>query len=134
MLQLLQAPLIVSLTKRSSLALLEILETIKWIPYASNWFKLNFDNSVTFNSSVVGFVIRDSAGFPIVSGARKLHNSYVPQAECIALKEGLIAAKRRNCNQIEVEGDSSLIINYVKGSCSIPWKLKSLIRDVLALA
>ncbi|KAL6191398.1 hypothetical protein ACLB2K_037789 [Fragaria x ananassa] len=52
----------------------------------------------------------------------------------MALKERLIAAKRRNCNQIEVEGDSSLIINCVKGSCAIPWKLKSLIRDVLALA
>ncbi|KAL6223662.1 hypothetical protein ACLB2K_002521 [Fragaria x ananassa] len=110
------------------------LETIRWIPLTPNWFKLNFDGSVFPTSSAAGFVIRDSAGSLIVSGARRLHNSFVPLAECMALKDELLVAKRRNCNQIEVEGDFSLIINCVKVSCAIPWKFKSLIRDVLALA
>ncbi|KAL6189104.1 hypothetical protein ACLB2K_040494 [Fragaria x ananassa] len=92
------------INKKISSSSLRNLETInKWIPYAPNLYKLNFDSSVTSNLSVASFIIKDFAGFPIVSSAQKLQHSYVLQAECIALKEWLLTAKKRNGNQIEIE-------------------------------
>lgn len=45
----------------------------------------------------------------------------------------LLVAKSRNCHQIELEGDSAFIIKCDKIH-AIFWKLKSLIRNIKALA
>ncbi|KAL6183128.1 hypothetical protein ACLB2K_044539 [Fragaria x ananassa] len=109
-------------------------EIIRWIHYAPNWVKLNFDGSVISTSGAVGFVIRDSFGVPLVAGARRLHISSVPIAECCAVKDGLAAVKRFNFKSIVVEGDSLLMINCVKNACEVPWCLKSHVRDVIHVA
>ena len=46
---------------------------IKWKPPEANEIKLNFDGSVKKNEDVAaGFVIRDTHGSPLISGAKKL--------------------------------------------------------------
>ncbi|KAL6141188.1 hypothetical protein ACLB2K_059478 [Fragaria x ananassa] len=77
------------INKKSCSNCLRSLESVRGIPPAPNWFKLNFDDSVTSNSSAVGFIIRDSCS-PIVSGAQKLHNSSVSLAECFALRADVV--------------------------------------------
>ena len=48
--------------------------------------------------------------------------------------EGLCTAFRHKLTKIQVEGDSKLIINCVRNKCSIPWRLKALIKDIQMLA
>ncbi|XP_062021441.1 uncharacterized protein LOC133738016 [Rosa rugosa] len=76
-------------------------EVIKWHPPPENFVKLNFDGSISSsNQAATGFVIRNHFGDPIVAGSRSIGSSTVPLAECIALKDGLLAAKRFNLDHI----------------------------------
>lgn len=68
-----------------------------------------------------------------VAGARPLSSASAPVAECFALKVGLAAAKRFGYNNFFAEGDSSLIINCIV-PVEVPWRLKSLVREILELS
>lgn len=56
-----------------------------------------------------------------------------PVAECFALKVGLTAAKRFGYSNFFAEGYSSLIINFIV-PVEVPWRLKSLVREILELS
>lgn len=108
---------------------------IKWKPPDQDFFKLNFDGSVITNhSAAIGFIIRDIDGCPIVACAKKATSFHVPTTEAIALREGLCLARQRNFSKIQVEGDSKLIIDCVLNKCSVPWRLKVLVKDIQLLA
>ncbi|KAL6218086.1 hypothetical protein ACLB2K_011303 [Fragaria x ananassa] len=68
-------------------------DVIKWIHHAPDWVRLNFDGSMMNSSDAAGFIIRNFSSDPLVAGARRLHPSSVPVAECHALRDGLLAAK-----------------------------------------
>ncbi|XP_004298011.1 PREDICTED: uncharacterized protein LOC101296373 [Fragaria vesca subsp. vesca] len=106
---------------------------IKWIPPATNWVKLNFDGSVSDASAAAGYILRNSNGNPLVAGARRLYSSNVPVSECLALKDGLLAAKLFNHKILLVEGDS-LVINSLRDPANAPWKIKPILCDILHLA
>ncbi|XP_024190243.1 uncharacterized protein LOC112194231 [Rosa chinensis] len=109
--------------------------TIKWQPPPSGFYKLNFDGSVIGNKSAAsGFVLRDEHGTHIVAGSRNIGISYVPVAEGNALRDGLYHALINNCKKVLVEGDSKLVIDVINKKCSIPWRLRTLARDIVCLA
>ena len=104
-------------------------ECIKWKPPDHDFSKLNFDGSVINNQSdVIGFVIRDEEGCPVIEA------HHVPITEALALREGLCSASRLNLTKVQMEGDSKLIIDCVLNKCSKPWRLKSIIKDIQILA
>jgi ribonuclease HI len=54
--------------------------------------------------------------------------------EALALREGLRSVLRQNLIKVQVDGDSKLIIDCVLNKCSVPWRLKMVIKDIQWLA
>jgi hypothetical protein len=94
---------------------------IKWKPLDSSYTKLNFDGSVSRPSAAIGFIIRDNVGNPLIVGAKKSYSLNVPVTEALALREGLSTALQKGFMKIQVEGDSKLVIDCVRGCIPIPW-------------
>ncbi|KAL6133980.1 hypothetical protein ACLB2K_066213 [Fragaria x ananassa] len=65
---------------------------------------------------------------PLVASARSLGDVYVSVPEFAALKYDIHAARNFNFLKLEVEGDSSLIINCINGKSAPPRHIKSLIK------
>lgn len=109
--------------------------SIKWKPPDTSFAKLNFDGAVSHTTSAaIGFIIRDDMGNPLLVGAKKSHSLSVPVTEALALREGLSTAFQRGIKKIQVEGDSKLVIDCIRGSTFIPWRLKYLVADIKELA
>lgn len=66
----------------------------------------------------------------MVAGARHLGEVSVNVAECLALRDALWMARCRGLQRIMVEGDSKLIIEAVQGTSGVPWRVKSIIKDI----
>lgn len=110
-------------------------DCIKWRPPDQGFTKLNFDGSVVNNqSAAIGFILRDAAGYPVCAGSRNIASLHVPITKALALREGLHSALRQNLVKVQAKGDSKLIIDCVLNKCSIPWRLKMVIRDIQWLA
>ncbi|KAL6220373.1 hypothetical protein ACLB2K_008129 [Fragaria x ananassa] len=108
-------------------------DDIKWHPPPPCFVKINFDGSVVPNrGAATGFIIYDHNDNPLIVGSRNIGNAYVPVVECSALKDGLREACRFNHLKIQIEGDLTLIINCIKGRCTVPWRIKSFIGDIVA--
>ena len=76
--------------------------------------KLNFDGSVLHSKdSAAGFVLRDRNGVPILGSAKKLGLSTVICAEASGLKAGLQAALLHGHKNLEVEGDSKVLVDSI---------------------
>ncbi|RXH95589.1 hypothetical protein DVH24_008089 [Malus domestica] len=54
-------------------------------------------------------------------------------AEDMAIRMGLMHARRAVFSKVLVEGDSKLIINVVLSKCTVYWKLKILFIDITSL-
>ncbi|XP_062014664.1 uncharacterized protein LOC133731265 [Rosa rugosa] len=90
-------------------------QVIRWLPPPAGFAKLNFDGSVVNNKKASsGFVIREHDGS--------------------AVRDGLYHALHLNCRKLYVEGDSKLIIDSINKKCAPPWRLHTLVKDILSLA
>ncbi|KAL6180988.1 hypothetical protein ACLB2K_047646 [Fragaria x ananassa] len=109
---------------------------IKWSLPPSDYVKLNFDGFVFQHNSnaTSGFVLRDDSGCPLIVSTRKIGKTNVPIAEAVALRDGLLFARSLNISRVIIEGDSQFIINRIKGTTSIPWKLNSIVKDIIHIA
>nr|XP_028960713.1 uncharacterized protein LOC114825849 [Malus domestica] len=94
------------------------------------YVKINFDGSVTNQMAAGGFVIRNWKSEPILAGARNMVSVSINVPEALALREALIWATRRGWNYVEVDGDSKLVIDAVRGFCDVPWNLRSIIEAI----
>lgn len=107
---------------------------ISWKPPDTDQVKLNFDGSVKHNDYAAGgFVIRDSHGSPLISGAKNLGLNGVLQAEGLALSAGLHAAILAGLKKIHIEGDSKLLIDCIKGNCTTPWRAQTIVENIRSL-
>ena len=82
----------------------------KWIPPIDGRFKLNFDGSRINNISASGWVIRNSNGTIKIARSRHLGNASTIIAECVALRDDVLAAIYNGFTNLEIEGDSKVII------------------------
>lgn len=85
-------------------------------------------------SAASGFVVRNSTGHSIIAMARNLEFSKILMAEAMALRDGLLAVPSPTQKSLIVEGDSKTLIDALTGKIGIPWKIKFLVFDILALA
>ncbi|XP_056695811.1 uncharacterized protein [Spinacia oleracea] len=103
---------------------------VRWYPPPQGTFKLNFDGSCNSSSAAVGFIIRDNNGTVISIRTYNLGITQAFMAEACALHKGLKEARNLNIKNIYIEGDNLLVINVVKGTWNIPWKLHYIIQDI----
>lgn len=109
-------------------------QRIRCKPPEASDVKLNFDGSVKKNAiAAAGFIIRDTYGAPLISGAKKLGLNGVLQAEGLALFSGLQAAILAGHKRIHIEGDSKLLIDCIKGTCATSWRAKTIVENIVTL-
>ncbi|XP_004305406.1 PREDICTED: putative ribonuclease H protein At1g65750-like [Fragaria vesca subsp. vesca] len=108
--------------------------TIRWLPPHNNFIKINFDGSVQGRSAVGGFVFRNSDGNVILAAAKGLGSTTIPTAEATALRDNLVKARDRGYMNVQVEGDSKLVIDAINGKLSPPWRLQKIVQDIRTIA
>lgn len=98
---------------------------VNWAKPHSNWVKLNFDGACKGNPGQAdyGAVIWDKDG-RILSGTYR-HIGCVTnnKEELRALEVGLLLCKQKGLSNVQIEGDSQIIINGVINSRFLNWKL-----------
>ncbi|XP_057831440.1 uncharacterized protein LOC131042138 [Cryptomeria japonica] len=80
-----------------------------------------------------GGVIRDQLGDMIAAYAGNLSESSVTQAKGMALLWGLKMANDIGIKHLEIEGDSKVIIDSIKGKALARWKVEPILRDIRQL-
>ncbi|XP_057844863.2 uncharacterized protein LOC131054375 [Cryptomeria japonica] len=105
----------------------------RWSTPKLHWFKLDFDGSAQSNCQAGGGVIRDHLGNTVAAYADNLRNNTVTQAEGMALLWGLKMANSIEIKYLEIEGDSQIIVDYVKGNTSAVWRVEPILRDIRCL-
>ncbi|KAL6129142.1 hypothetical protein ACLB2K_072495 [Fragaria x ananassa] len=68
-----------------------------------------------------------------ISAAFNSGTASVPLAEALALRNSLLCSKEKGVLKVEVEDDSKLIIDIVKGVCEPPWRLLKVVQDIKLL-
>lgn len=81
---------------------------IQWIPPIKGRFKLNFVGLRINNISASGWVIRDFSETIKMTGSRHLGNCLNTIAECVALRDGVVAVECNGFLNLKIEGDSKL--------------------------
>ncbi|XP_057821432.1 uncharacterized protein LOC131034088 [Cryptomeria japonica] len=95
-------------------------------PIATQEFPLKRIHRVKQKSQATGGV---SEGITIAAYAGSLKNHTVTQAEGMNLPWGLKFATAIGIRQLEVEGDSKVIVEAVSSRSVAGWKVESILRD-----
>ncbi|XP_062020762.1 uncharacterized protein LOC133737169 [Rosa rugosa] len=110
------------------------LHTIVWQPPPPKAMKINFDGSGQDSSTTEEFVIRNKEGIPLFAAAKGFGKTTVPVAEATALRNSLDWALRLNYLNVQVEGDSKVVIDAVLGRTHPSWRIAKIIQDIRHLA
>ena len=84
---------------------------IRWIPLINGRFKLNLDDSRIKNKSTSRWIIRDSNGTIKMVASKHIGNASIIIAKCTTLRNGMLAVKNNGFLNLEIEGDSKIVIN-----------------------
>ncbi|GLJ32812.1 hypothetical protein SUGI_0660750 [Cryptomeria japonica] len=98
---------------------------VRWDKPHCNWVNLNFDGANRGNPRQAGYgvVIRDEVG-NIVSGTYgHIGQATKNEAELRSLEVSLLLCKHKGLSNVQLEGDSQIIINGVINSRFTNWKL-----------
>ncbi|KAM2075382.1 hypothetical protein ACFX1T_038279 [Malus domestica] len=95
--------------------------------------KLNFDRSVSKDKVVAAFILRNCDAHVVEAGVLNLDRATVTFDEAMGLKEGLKFARSKGFQRVVVERDTKIVIEAVKGSWEVPWKVNTLIEDAWVL-
>lgn len=95
---------------------------VKWEPPPLDYVKVNFDGSVKDNNGASGYVIRNHFGKIVAAGvgATNLGLSSVLLAEATGLRDGVRKAIELGYRKLEVEGDSMVVIQALRGEIEKP--------------
>ncbi|KAL5820959.1 hypothetical protein ACOSQ3_022841 [Xanthoceras sorbifolium] len=107
-----------------------------WLPPPSGCLKLNTDATIRSNSGWIGAgaVIRNEKGWVVAVSSRPIQGFFsVVSGELIALRDGLLLAKRLGLLVQWVEVDSSSVIFLVKGATVDFDENGCVVSDILAL-
>lgn len=96
-------------------------------------YKLNFDGASRGNprEAGLGCCIHDWEGRIVASLDKPLGITSNNLAEVYALIEGLLLCRRLGLDSIEIEGDSTIIVNAVRKGSTPNWFLNSYIHRVM---
>lgn len=93
------------------------------------YIKINFDGSVKRGEATTGYIIRDFRGRMIKAGTTKLGEGSVLLAKAIALRNGVKATFEMGFRRLYIEGDSTCVIQALRGEFVSPWSIDHLICD-----
>ncbi len=102
----------------------------RWKPLPANWVKLNFNGAVRKEESVGGGIVRDCKGRILLAYAGPLGKVSNNVVELMALYWDLKFVLSVGWQDVQVEGDSKVIIEIVKGNMQEGWTIKSIINDI----
>ncbi|KAL6210712.1 hypothetical protein ACLB2K_015944 [Fragaria x ananassa] len=88
---------------------------IRWTPPPPQWVKINFDDSVRSGAAARGFIIRTNSGNHILAAVFNCGRANVPVTEVMALRNSLIQARELGVTNVQVKGDSKLVIDVANG-------------------
>lgn len=106
-------------------------DNIVWRFLEYDWIKVNFDGAAKGNPGKAGGggVIRNAQGFFIASFASPfgIQNNHV--VEALAMLKSLQLAQEFKFKKIWLKGDSSNIIQALKGTSFVSWNITNLIKN-----
>lgn len=102
---------------------------VKWAPPPFDYVKVNCDGSVKDKEGASGYVIRNHYGKIVGAGARYLGHTSILLAEATGLRDGVKRAVDMGYRNLEIEGDSTVVIQALWEETEKPWKIDNLIRD-----
>ncbi|MCH84271.1 RNA-directed DNA polymerase (Reverse transcriptase), partial [Trifolium medium] len=111
---------------------------ISWKPPQCDWILLNTDGAAKKETGMTGCggLLRDSNGRWVVGFAKNLGNTNAYMAELWGLYEGLILANNMGVHQLEVQLDSSIVVDSIQhgriGSAKA-WSIIKRIKQLLDL-
>ena len=82
------------------------------------------------NKSTLGWVIRDSNGTIKIVTSRHIGNPSIIIAECMTLRDDMLAAKNNRFLNLEIEGDSKIIIDCNNKKNNIHSSIMLLMKDI----
>ena len=105
--------------------------SVKWNPPPVNWAKLNTDGLVLGDPGLAGGggVLRDSLENWIGGFSRSIGITSCVQAELRALKYGLLLALNLEISKLEIEMDSSVVVESLKSTSMPNVFLRSIVDD-----
>ncbi|XP_059070391.1 uncharacterized protein LOC131860054 [Cryptomeria japonica] len=97
----------------------------RWTKPHYNWVKLNFDGACRGNPGQAGYgaVIRDEVGNIVASTYGQIGHTTNNDAKIRALMAGLLLCKNKGLTNVQIEGDSQIIINGIINSRFTNWQL-----------
>ena len=103
---------------------------IRWEPPSPGRVKLNFDGSRQSGLAAGGYVIRNWRGMILKLGAASYGRASILLAEGRALRDGIQAAFLSGYRSMEIEGDNKIIIQAIQGQISVPWQLRTIVKEI----
>ncbi|XP_010242179.1 PREDICTED: uncharacterized protein LOC104586589 [Nelumbo nucifera] len=109
---------------------------VEWKPPGLNKVKLNFDGSSVGIPGLAGIggVIRDSSSKVLSMHSGPLGEGDSLKAELLALLKGLKLSKQADLKNLEIEGDSKIVISWTNSRGNAPWIYKHPLREIVSLA
>ncbi|XP_059076733.1 uncharacterized protein LOC131875995 [Cryptomeria japonica] len=104
-----------------------------WSPPTTHGFKLNFDGAARGGVAASGGIIKTHMGALIAAYVDNLNGHSSNQAESMALSWGTHFSLTMGIGSMNIEGDSKLIIDVVKGRNRLNWTIEGTIRDTLRI-
>ena len=79
-------------------------------------------------------VIRDSNGTIKMVASRHISNVLIIIAECMALKDDMLTTKNNEFVNLQIEGDSKIVIDCYNKKSNTPSSIMLLMEDILKLS
>ncbi|XP_057820526.2 uncharacterized protein LOC131033335 [Cryptomeria japonica] len=105
---------------------------ICWRKPVSGKYKLNFDGAAQGNPGEAGFgaIVRNCQGKCVAAAHGYICTATNNKAELIRLRRGLILCRDKDFSNVDIEGDSQLVINAISKGQIANWKLKQWIPGI----
>ncbi|GLJ21646.1 hypothetical protein SUGI_0403140 [Cryptomeria japonica] len=108
---------------------------VRWEKPHNNWVKLNFDGAYRGNPGQAGFgaVIQNEDGNVVFGTYGNIGCAINNEVEIRALEAGLLLCKEKGLSNVQIEGDSHIIINKVTIGRLLNWKLAKWLPHIRSL-
>ncbi|KAL6181324.1 hypothetical protein ACLB2K_047979 [Fragaria x ananassa] len=96
--------------------------------------KINFDGYVQERAVVGGFVFRDSNDMVLLAAAKSFGNATISTVEATTLRDSPAKGKDQDFLNIQVKGNSKVVIDAINERISTRWRLLKIIQDFRMIA
>ncbi|XP_057832239.1 uncharacterized protein LOC131042915 [Cryptomeria japonica] len=114
-------------------AILRSRATCRWQPPGEGWLKLNFDGATRCNlgKAGIGCVVHNWEGKEVAFLSSPASINTNNWAELLALVEGLLLCRKHEAKYLDIEGDSTIVVNALRKGSMPDWKLNTLLSKAM---